>query len=215
MENTEILDLWKNYSAQLEASLQLNKQLARDITGLKVQSLLASMKPVKVFAVIVGILWCLGLDFLLIHVWSHASAFFLVSALLQSAITCVAIGIYLYQLILIHQVNMEDPVIHTQEKLAGLLSSTLWVARLSWLQLPLWTTFFLSKQFFVQNGLPAMIIPIIVTGVFTGMAIWLFANIRMDNRNKKWFRLLFSGKEWTPMIKAMDMLDKIVDYKSE
>ncbi|RAJ81947.1 hypothetical protein CLV59_104172 [Chitinophaga dinghuensis] len=215
MENTEILDLWKNYSQQLEANLQLNKQLTRDITGLKVQSLLASMKPGKVLAVVIGILWCLGVDYLLIHLWSHASLFFLVSALLQSAITSIAIGIYLYQLVLIQQVNMDDPILATQERLARLLSSTLWVARLSWLQLPLWTTFFLSRQLFVENGLPAIIFQILATGLFTGLAIWLFVNIRIDHRDQKWFKLLFRGKEWTPMIKAMDMIDKIEDYKSE
>ncbi|MBV8253594.1 MAG: hypothetical protein JO154_13385 [Chitinophaga sp.] len=215
MENTEILDLWSNYSQQLEQNLLLNKKLTRDITGLKVQSLLASMKPGKVFAVMAGILWCLGLDVLVIQLWSHATVFFLASAILQSAITSVAIGIYLYQLVLLQQVNMDDPVLQTQAKLARLRASTLWVVRLLWLQLPLWTTFYLSRQLFELNGLLAIICQILATGVFTGVAIWLFVNIRMENRDQKWFRLMFRGKDWTPMIHAMDMIEEIKAYKAE
>jgi len=53
---------------------------------------------------------------------------------------------------------------------------------------------------------------ILATGIFTGIAIWLFVNIRMEHRDKKWFRLMFRGKDWTPMIHAMDMMEEIEAY---
>ncbi len=46
-------------------------------------------------------------------------------------------------------------------------------------------------------------------------AVWLFLNIKYDNRDKKWFRWLFKGKEWDPIIKAMELISQIEEYKAE
>jgi len=45
------------------------------------------------------------------------------------------------------------------------------------------------------------------------IAIWLFFNIKYENRNKKWFQLIFSGKEWTPLMKSMELLEQVEEYK--
>jgi len=42
---------------------------------------------------------------------------------------------------------------------------------------------------------------------FTVIAIWLFFNIKYENKNKKWFQLIFNGKEWTPLMKSMELLE--------
>jgi hypothetical protein len=54
---------------------------------------------------------------------------------------------------------------------------------------------------------------IAITLIFTVTAVWLFINIRFENRNQKWFRVLFRGKEWTPLMKAMDLLEQTNEYK--
>jgi hypothetical protein len=46
-------------------------------------------------------------------------------------------------------------------------------------------------------------------------AVWLFLNIKYENREKKWFRWLFSGKEWDPILKAMELIKQIDEYKAE
>jgi len=48
---------------------------------------------------------------------------------------------------------------------------------------------------------------------FIVIAIWLFFNIKYENRNKKWFQLIFSGKEWTPLMKSMELLEQVEEYK--
>ena len=173
------------------------------------------MKPLKIFAIVVGILWVGFVDVLILNLFSVASSFFLISAGIQVILTKVAIGIYLYQLVLMQQVDTNQPVVATQHKLAQLKSSTLWVARLLFLQLPVWTTFFWSEGIFTSGNLPYLVINGAITLLFTYVAFWLFFNIKFENRDKKWFRLIFNGKEWTPVIKSMELLREIEDYQKE
>lgn len=215
MEDTEIINLWKTYGKRLDESLELNRKNAEDITRMKVQSLLSSMKPLKIFTILVGILWVCFVDVLIINLFPIASPFFLVSAGIQVLLTKLAIGIYLYQLILIHQINIDEPIVATQDKLARLKSSTLWVTRLLFLQFPVWNTFYWTKSMFENGNMVFYQIQIVLTLAFTFLAIWLFRNINYENRDKKWFRLLFEGKEWTPVIKSMELLSQIEEYKGE
>ena len=212
MEDLEIINLWKSYDKKLDENLLLNRKNAEDITKIKVQSLLASMKPLKIFSILLGILWVGFVDVLIIS--SHsANPFFLISAAIQVLLTKVAIVIYLYQLILIHRVDISEPVLAAQHKLARLKSSTLWVTRLLFLQLPVWTTFYLNKGVFVNGNIGVCILQTVVTVSFTVLAVWLFLNIKYENRDKKWFRLIFNGKEWTPVIRSMELLSQVEEYK--
>lgn len=213
MQDTDMMDLWKLYDSKLEESLSLNRQHAADITRLKVKSFVASMTPLKIFTVVLGILWVGFIDVLIIGLFSVASPFFLVSAAAISLLNKLAIGIYLYQLILIHQVDVNEPILATQEKIARLKSSSLWIARLLFLQLPFWTTFFLTTATFNNGNAFLLILQVLITLAFTFVSIWLFRNIRYANRDKKWFRLIFSGKEWDPVIKSLDLLSQVREHE--
>ena len=214
MEDAAIISLWKSYGEKLDESLLLNRQNAADITKMKVHSFLSSMRPLKIFSILAGILWVGFVDVLIIGSFSFANIFFLVSAIIQVLLTKLAIGIYLYQLILIQQVDISQPVLTTQDKLARLKSSTLWVAKLLFLQLPVWTTFYWNAGMLTNGNVFLYIIQAIVTLSFIGIAVWLFINIKYENRDKKWFRLIFSGKEWDPVIKSMDLLHQLDEYKN-
>lgn len=213
MDDTKLLELWKSTDKKLEESLRLNRQNAEDITKIKVHSFLASMKPLKLFTLLVGILWVGFVDLLIINSFPYASPFFLVSAGIQVLLTKLAIGIYFYQLILIYQVDVGEPVIDTQENLARLQSSTLWVTRLLILQLPVWTTFYINAEMIKNGGVVFFLVQVPVSLAFFFIAIWLFINIKYKNRDKKWFRLIFSGREWDPVIQSMALLDQIREYR--
>lgn len=215
MENSELLQLWQSYDKRLQENLVLSKQNTAEITRMKAQSFLGSMKPVKLFTVLAGLVWVGFMDLVLIHHFGTASPFFLVSMGIQVLLTKLAIGIYLYQLVLLYQTDISEPILGVQERIARLQSSTIRVTRLLFLQLPVWTTFFLTKQTFMYGAAGWLVLQVVVTGLFTYAAIWLFINIRYANRDKKWFRLLFSGKEWDPMLKAMDLLGQVKEYKQE
>jgi len=215
MEENQLLALWESYDRKLSQNLVLNRQNAEDITKFKVKSLLSGMQPIKIFAILVGIIWVGFLDLIVINVWAYASPMFLISIGFHILLTKLSIGVYLYQLVLINLVDINEPILSTQEKIAKLKSSTIWITRLLFLQLPAWTVFYWTKDLF-QN-LHVFQISIMV-GVALGMAylgIWLFKNIRFENRDKKWFKFLLSGKEWDPMMKSADLLQQIEEAKKE
>ena len=215
MEDTEIINLWRSYGQKLEESLQLNRKNTEDITRIKVRSFLASMKPLKIFTIVVGILWVGFIDLLIIKTFPAANWFFIVSAGIQVLLTKLAIIIYLYQLILIHQADISEPVLETQRKLASLKSTTLWIARILFLQLPVWTTFYWNKSMLVNGNIYLYILQIVVTGSFTFVAVWLFLNIKNENKDKKWFRLIFNGNEWTPLMRSIELLNQVKEYKTD
>lgn len=215
MENTDIINLWKSYDKKLEENLVLNKKNATDITQLKVQSLLKSMRPIKVFIIITGIVWVIFVDVFIINFFHIASPFLLISAILHVLLTKLAIGIYLYQVILIYQVDISEPVLATQDKLASLKSSTLWVARLSFLQLPIWTIFYWNRSMLENGNFWLYAIQFIVTVSSVIISVWLFFNIKYENRNKKWFQLIISGIEWNPVIKSMELYREVEEFKQD
>ena len=219
MDQSEIINLWKAYDRKLEASLMLNKSNAIEITRLKTKSLLSSMTPLKIFTIIVGMLWVsIGGTIvvnLFVHAYTSVSPFFLYSAAFQLLLTAIGIGIYLYQLVLIHQMDITDTLIKTQKRLTQLKSSTLWVARILFLQLPVWTTFYWSMDLIKSGHLPYIFLNSVVTLLAIAVSLWLFINIRYENREKKWFRLIFEGKEWTPVIKAIELHKEIEAFERE
>jgi len=215
MEDTEIINLWKSYDKKLEENLQFNRKNAEDITKIKVQSFLSSMKPMKIFIVLFSLVWVGFVDILIFNIFTVASPFFLVSAVIHVLLTKLAIGIYLYQLILIYQVDTNEPVVATQEKLVRLRSTTLWISRLLFLQLPVWTTFWWNEVMLREWNVFQWLITGSVTLAFAIAAIWLFFNIKFENKDKKWFRLLFTGIEWNPLVKSMELLSQIDNYKTE
>lgn len=213
MEDIEIINLWKSYDKKLNENLLLNRKNAEEITKIKAHSLLSSMKPLKIFSILVGIIWVGFIDFLIISLFHIASPFFLVSAGILALLNKVAIGIYLYQIILIHRVDFNEPVLSTQKKLTSLKSTTLWIPRILFLQLPLWTTFYLNVSMLKIEYIAYLIINVVVTLLFTYISIWLFFNIKYENRDKRWFKLIFNGKEWYPIIKSIELHKEIEGSK--
>jgi hypothetical protein len=217
MQELEIKQLWKAYQERIEENLQINEQNTQDITKMKIQTLLSSMKPIKIFTLIVGFLWVFPLGFILsslfIHAYDEANLFFLYSMSIQVVICAIAMAVYIYQLILISKVDFTLPVLEIQAHLAAIKKSTLWVTRILFLQLPVWTTFYLSENTLLNGGVYWLIIQVIVTGLFTFLAAWLFVNIKYENRRKKWFQWIFKGKEWTPLMKSMELLNQISEFR--
>ncbi len=219
MEQEDILRMWSSYDSRLNELLRINRSQAADLSALKIRSLLGTMQPPKLFALATGILWVLVVGYILVHLARYAadevSVFFLVSASLQVLLTAAAVIVYLYQLILIRGTDISQSVLETQRRLNGLRSSTLWVTRILFLQLPLWTTFYISEELLYNGGPLYYCIQGLVTGAFTWAAIWLFRHIRYENRHQRWFRLIFNGREWTPLMQSLNLLEQLEEYPED
>lgn len=215
MEENQLLALWESYKRKLSENLILNRQNAQDLTKIKVKSLLSGMQPLKIFAILTGIIWVLLLDVVVLNIWPAASPIFLIAIGIHILLTKLAIGIYIYQLVLINLVDINEPILSTQEKIAKLKSSTLWITRLLFLQLPAWTVFYWSKEMFQNLNALQISIHVSVALGMTFLSIWLYRNIRVENRDKRWFRLLLGGVEWDPIMKSIDLLQQIDEAKRE
>lgn len=215
MDDVELKKIWNIFDKKLEQSLSLNQKALEEVQKLKAKSVLASSKKYKLFAIVIGILWVLGIDSLIVLFFSPAHVFFVVSALFHVIVTKIAIGIYIFHLHLINQIEYSQSVIEVQEKLAKLQVSMMQVTRLLFVQLPVFTTFYLHEDM-LRTGTPALwLLQIATTLLFTYLGIWLFRNIRADNMNKKWFKLIFRDKEWTSVQQAMAFLQEIEAFKQE
>ncbi len=220
----ELKNILANYDKKLNDSLILNTKLSSEITRIKVHSFLDSMKPLKLFTLIVGIIWTFLLSISLSSILFFspdrfelfmANPYFLVSLTIYTILHIIAIAIYLYQMILIQQVDLSDSVIKIQSQITKLKYSTLWVTRILLLQLPLWTIFWWSETMFREGNLALIIVSIVVAIIFLFASIWLFLNIKYENRNKKWFQIIFRGKEWTPLQKSMDLMDQVKEMEGQ
>jgi hypothetical protein len=219
MNDTELKNLWKEFNIETDDSLQFDPIKINEMKHLHAINLVSSMKPIKIFTLITGILWVAGGIFLLGNIYlnnyDEANKFFLFSATAQVLLTAIAIMIYLYQIVTIFQTDLSKPVFKVQSSLANIRTSTLWITKVLFLQLPLWTCFWWNTAMFEEWGLIQLAIPVSVTSLFTLVSVWLVINIKIENRNKPWFVFLFKGREWTPLIRSMELLDQISEYRNE
>jgi hypothetical protein len=218
MEEAYIKSLWQSATATLDEIKVLSRANAADIAAANLRSSIHSLTPVKLFTIGAGILWVGFVDTLIINLGftssDRANLWFVGSAAVHSIITTIAIGLYLYQLILIQQVDTSEPVVETQEKLTRLKSSTLMITRILFLQLPAWTTFYLHEQMFTSENALWLVLQAVATTACTGLSIWLFFNIKYENRNKAWLRLILRGKEWDAVMRAAESLRDIEHYRA-
>ncbi len=219
MNENELKLLWQTANEKLDGSLKVNKKNTEDITRLKAQNFLSSMKPIKIFTLIVGILWVTVLGIVLVNLFVNAydkvSLFFLYSATIQVLLTAISVTVYIYQLVLINKIDFSEPILTIQENLSKLKVSTLNVTRILFLQLPVWTTFYWNEKMFAAENLFLWILQGIITFSLTYLAVWLFFNIKYENRNKKWFQWIFRGKEWQPILQSMELLNQIEKYQEQ
>jgi hypothetical protein len=68
---------------------------------------------------------------------------------------------------------------------------------------------------FENGNVSLWVIQGIITLLFTYFAVWLFFNIKYENRNRRWFQLIFRGKEWQPILQSMELLNQIEKYQDE
>ena len=84
------------------------------------------------------------------------------------------------------------------------------------LQLPFWTTFYLSDRWFPSNiGVPYLIFQVLLTGGFTYLAYWLYRNQKVENLDKKWYKTLLAGSGGKPVKKKLEFYKEIEKFKAE
>jgi len=211
MNDTDLKNLWQAGNEQIAISQKSDKTSLDKLTKRNVSHFLSSMKPIKIFTLLVGLLWVFGIGYVLIklsiNAYDQVSLYFLYSAYFQVMLTAMALILYIIQLSTLYSIDFNKPVVILQKTLMKLKASTLNVTRILILQLPFWTTFYLNESMFKNGTLPLFILQGAVTISFTYLSLWLFFHLKFENADKWWFKLLLQGKEWEPLITSIGILN--------
>ncbi len=217
MEETNFILLWKEYYQKIDESLALNKQLVKESITQKTQSVLQSLAKFKVRGIIAAVIYLLIMGSVLFYTIAHYSSatnYFIISIGAIFIINIKALYDYIKHLMWINKIDYNGSVTAIQERLIELQFSILKHVRIVILQLPFWTTFQLSSKWFPQDAAPAYIVfQILLTGIFTYVAIWLYKNLTMKNKNKKWFKVLINGSGGKYILKALEFSKELQKFK--
>ncbi len=214
METQELKNAWNASEKNLENLWTLNMRCIEMVQTQKAKSKLNGLAAFKSVAIILGILYVLFLG-ILVYGNHFKNLYFTFSIGIIMVINIVAIAVYIKHLVLISQINFGESIINAQKKLAELQASTINITRIIWLQLPFWCTWFWSSNWINNNTANFLLTAFPIALFFAVVAVWLFKNISLQNSHKKWFRILFSTTEWTSVIKAIEFINEIDEFKKD
>jgi len=210
----ELKAVWKAYDNKLNKLMELNLQTFKQLQVQKAKSKVEGLTP-KIIGLILGQVWVLFLGSFAFLALSKMQLFFAVSVGAIMLITIIAMIAYIRDIALIYQLNNDEDITATQKKLAMLQSSAINTVRISVLQLPFYTTFFITMHILSNGSVPFLLFLAFLIGMFTFMAIWLYSNINYKNIDKKWLRTLLKGSGWESTVKAMEFLNQVDEFKKE
>lgn len=214
MSTDEFQQLWKAYDAKLEKSLQLNLRLLQEVQSQKARSVLRSFIASRIIGIVIGMLY---LALLVIAFWYvRTQPVMAVSFAVFIICTVIAIGKYIQETGIIRGISYGDNIVDTQQKLAGIKSSIIWTLRISWVQLPFWSTFFVSNELLRKGGREFWLIETPITLLLMILAVILYKNITIENaQKKKWVKGMIRGAGMKSLTRAMEFLQEIENFKNE
>ena len=214
MDEMELKGIWDAYDKKLEKSLKLNVKLLEGIQKDKAKSKLRSLVFIKVFGVVVGIIWVLFLC-LLLYGNHFKNVYFSTSVAMIMFFSIIAIVVYIRHIVLISQIDYTESITATQTRLAELQVSTINSTRFLWLQLPFYTTFFWNQEW-MNKDMGFWLIAFPITLLFTAIAIWLYESISPENLNKPWVKkFIMIGMEYKYALAASELLQEIQEFKRD
>ncbi|MCY1524334.1 hypothetical protein D9M68_592620 [compost metagenome] len=215
MENIDVIKMWKQYDEKLEKSLVLNQKIITELQQQKAKHALRPARNYKLFAILIGFIYAAMIVYFLNYTASFTSIFVKASVGIHLVVILIAIGMYVKQLVLINEIDCSEHIIQMQEKLASLQSSTLRVIGICFLQLPVFSTWNITFELINERPLNFWLIQMPIVALFTFAGIWLFKNINIKNMDKKWFKIMFYGAEWSAILRSGRFLREIEHFETE
>ncbi len=216
MEETNFVLLWKEQYEKIDQSLAINKRILKETISQKARSALRSLIMIKATGIVAAIIWLLLLGAALFIAFLHHSSaanYFIVSIAAIFIINVKALYDYIKHLAWVNNINYDGSITEIQKKLVRLQLSIIQHVRVTFLQLPFWTTFYLSNKWFPQNvSLFYIIFQILFTALFSYIAFWLYKSITFTNSNKRWVRFLIQGAGGKSVSKALEFYKEIEEF---
>lgn len=203
----------------VEKTLAINELLLKEVTNNKARISLKSLIALKTLGIVAFILYILLLSYLLVYAVSNYSSalnYFIVSISVIILVNIKGLADYIKHLVWANNVNYDGSIMEIQQQLSRLQLSIINHAKGMCLQIPFYTTFYLSNEWFPQDvGLGYIILQVIVTGSFVFLTYWLYKNHKPENLDKKWFRSLIKGSGGKSVMKAMEFYKGMEDFKKD
>lgn len=219
MEDKELLKMWKAQNEKIEQSLSINRRLLIETINQKAQISLRSLKRLKTIGIVSFVFYLLVLGYLLAYAvsnYSSAANYFIVSFSAIFLINLRGFVDYIKHLVWANSIDYNGSIIEIQQNLLKLQFSIVNHTKIMVLQLPFWTTFYLSDRWFPDHiGVPYIVFQVLLTGGFTYLAYWLFKNQKVENLDKKWYKNLIAGSGGKPVRQALEFYKEIETFKSD
>jgi hypothetical protein len=225
MEEQDIKNIWKTYDARLQEAKEqsdrswaLNLRLFEEMQSRKAGSALRKLKILKTTGIVVTVLYLVALGWALAFAITHYSSawnYFIVSMGAIFIINFKGLSDYVRHLIMASEINYSGSVTEVQQKLSRLQMSIVQHTRFMYLQIPFWSTFYLSDKWFPHSvGWAYIIIHVICTGAMVYASYWLYTRLTVENMQKsKFIRKLVGGSGIGSVSKAMEFYREIEEFK--
>jgi len=214
MSTDEFQQLWKAYDAKLERSMELNQRLMTELGTQKVHRAFNWQIAFKIMMIALGIGWNIVVGSLM---WRfRTEPVFVASAVVVLCCTGYAIGGYILQLLLILQIRMSDSILGTQKQLAHLEAMIVQTLRVGFLQTPVYTFFFVTKQQLATAGLGFWVTQAIVTGAAVLVTIWVYRTVTVGNAEKKgWVKQMVDNEGGKTIARARAFIREVKEWGKE
>lgn len=206
MQDTELIQLWKSYQQKLDDSLQMNKKCLQEIQLMKASSSLKPVRRTRWVGIVFGFCWLAFIGFLISQSLEWSKIAFVISAGIHFMVSAYAVIVYIQHLHLLDEFDNSNTIIEAQQKLVILYSSNLRILGILLLQLPVFSTWYMSPEWLHHSPATFLGIQVPVVLIQAWMGWWAFRNLHYKNHDKKWFRWFVSSGEFAVIKRAMSIL---------
>lgn len=211
-----MIAVWKSLDANLERSLVLNEKLLRDVQSQKAQSKLRFLSLYKVLGIIAFVLWLFVLATMIMYAINNYSStviFFLVSAITIFIVNVKGLSDYIRHIVMIHRIDYSKSIVEIQHQLAELEISIINHSKVMVLQFPFFTTFYLNNSIIENATWWYWLFQVVLTGSFIIASYWLFRNLKLENKDKTWFKHLVVGSGGKSVMDAMEFFNELEEFQ--
>lgn len=219
MEEKDIIEMWKNYSARLRDELTIDRVVVKDIKLTKARTelnWLLGQRVVEAIIFLVLFLWLVGFignNFPVLH--------FVAAGFILMVFSLIGLIGNLLQIGQIRQLDYAQPVTAFQEHLQRLQAYNLQTLRLVFLSVPFYFAYIIIgfRAFFgldiYANANPNWLIANLLLSILLIPAvIWLYKKLSYRSQ-KNWVKKLIEDNGGKRIRSALQFLEEIDQFKKE
>lgn len=215
MENIELQNIWKSYDQKISSMLEINKDIAINLSKQKLDKQISRLYRPKWTAVLIGIPYTILLINITI-IASIANAYLIAIGFgIISLIMAILLGNYFYQLYLISEIRSSNEVLSTQQQLSKLRISSFNSLSFAVFQLPFWSMCWISIEALKESPLVYGGINLLVFLILGYISYWLFQKLSYNQKESKVRDFFLSGNEWEPILRSTEILEQIKEYENK